>query len=398
MEVEPKTISEPLANPFGLEGDADPRQRAWVEVSPNCLERNTRIVKSLLSNDCQLMAVVKADGYGHGALVVASASIRGGASQLGVATLQEGIELRKAGFEVPILLLGSLVDVEDLRACLHWQLMPTLSTIHEVNLCEKLAIDSGRKFSVQLKIDTGMTRLGCDLSEAPGLVKTINSVKNVQLKGVYSHLALADGDLYGALEKEVTQQQKERFDQVLRVLPAQGDGFFRHIANSAGTLRDKALHYDMVRVGLALYGYSPIKQLIEQIDFSPALALKARVNLIREVPKGVGVSYGHRFITKRKTRLAVVGIGYADGVVRSLSGSIFVLINGQLLPQIGAITMDQMVVDATDCQDLAIGSVVTILGKDGDQSIGPKDWSEVSGLIPWEILCSFKHRLPRIVI
>ena len=143
---------------------ADPRQRAWMEVSAAAVEANARAIKRLLADDCALMAVVKADGYGHGAETVARAAICGGASSLGVATLQEGIELRRAGLEQPVLVLGNLTQAEELRACLHWQLMPTLSSMREALLCQNLASGSGRRFTVQLKIDTGMTRLGCNLS------------------------------------------------------------------------------------------------------------------------------------------------------------------------------------------------------------------------------------------
>jgi len=293
--------------------------------------------------------------------------------------------------------LGNLTHSEDLKACLHWQLMPTLSSMREALLCQNLADGSGRQFRIQLKIDTGMTRLGCELKEAPRLVEAIGHLNQLELKGIYSHLALADGDLQGKAAM-VTDQQQQHFETVLRTLPEQHNGFTRHLANSAGTLRDRGLHYDMVRVGLALYGHSPNLQLQGKVDLQPALSVKARVTLIRDVPAGVGVSYGHRFTTRRPSRLAVVGIGYADGVSRSLSGQISAIADGQLLPQVGAITMDQLVLDATNHPDLEVGSIVTLLGKDGDACITPQQWSDLSGSIPWEVLCSFKHRLPRLVI
>jgi len=376
---------------------ADPRQRAWVEVNPAAVEANCRSLRRHLCESCALMAVVKADGYGHGAVTVARAALQGGAKSLGVATLQEGIELRQAGHNAPVLVLGNLTHSEDLKACLHWQLMPTLSSMREALLCQNLADGSGRQFRIQLKIDTGMTRLGCELKEAPRLVEAIGHLNQLELKGIYSHLALADGDLQGKAAM-VTDQQQQHFEAVLRTLPEQHNGFMRHLANSAGTLRDRGLHYDMVRVGLALYGHSPNLQLQGKVDLQPALSVKARVTLIRDVPAGVGVSYGHRFTTRRPSRLAVVGIGYADGVSRSLSGQISAIADGQLLPQVGAITMDQLVLDATNHPDLEVGSIVTLLGKDGDACITPQQWSDLSGSIPWEVLCSFKHRLPRLVI
>jgi alanine racemase len=341
------------------------------------------------------MAVVKADGYGHGAVTVARAALAGGADAFGVATLEEGIELRQAGIQAPVLVLGSLTQAEELRSCLRWQLMPTISGMREALLCQNLASGQGSPMPLQLKLDTGMARLGADWQEGPRLVEAIQALESVQLVGVYSHLAsadLPDGDDDG-----LTQQQQQRFETVLCSLNERGlDGGCRHLANSAGTLRGRALHYDMVRVGLALYGQRPANHLGVGVDLRPALQLHARVRLVREVAAGVGVSYGHRFRTSRASRLAVVGIGYADGVPRQLSNQLEVLFQGQRVPQVGAITMDQLVLDVTDCAALDVGSVVTLLGRDGQEEIGPCDWSERCGTIPWEILCGFKHRLPRL--
>ena len=387
--------SSPSSLETAAETGADPRQRAWLEVSSSAVEANARALKRLLAPDCALMAVVKADGYGHGAETVARAAICGGATSLGVATLQEGIELRRAGLELPVLVLGNLTQPEELRACLHWQLMPTLSSMREALLCQNLASGSGRHFAVQLKLDTGMTRLGCDWQDGERLTEAILQLDQLVLRGVYSHLALADGELEGDADR-MTRLQQERFEAVTRAHCHLG--LQRHLANSAGTLRDPSLHHDLVRVGLALYGHAPSTHLEESLDLHPAMAVKARVSLLRDVAAGVGVSYGHRFITRRPSRLAVVGIGYADGVSRCLSGRIHALHRGRTLPQVGAITMDQLVLDVTDHPDLEIGDVVTLLGQDRDQVIRPQDWAELSQSIPWEVLCSFKHRLPRLVV
>ena len=375
----------------------DPRQRAWVEVSAAAIEANARVLRRFLDERCRLMAVVKADGYGHGALTVAQAALKGGASSLGVATLQEGLELRQAGIDAPVLVLGNLNHPDELRACLHAQLMPTLSNMREALLCQNLADGSGRRFAVQLKLDTGMTRLGCDWTEATRLVEAMQQLDHLDLTGLYSHLALADGDQHGQAAT-VTNQQRQRFEHVLRSLPAAERDCCRHLANSAGTLRDRQLHYDMVRVGLSLYGHSPSPHLCPLSGLQPAMAVKARVTLIREVPAGVGVSYGHRFVTARPSRLAIVGIGYADGISRALSGRIAAISNGLLLSQVGSITMDQLVLDATEHPNLEVGSVVTLLGQDGEISISPQQWSELCDSIPWEVLCGFKHRLPRLLI
>jgi alanine racemase len=378
----------PLARPH-------PRQRAWVEVSEAAITANALSLRRNLGAGTSLMAVVKADGYGHGAVPVARAAAAGGASCFGVATLQEGVELRQAGIDHPVLVLGNLTQPEELRTCLHWRLMPTLSGMREALLCQNLASGSGRRLPVHLKLDTGMARLGAPWQEGPRLVAAIQALDSVRLAGVYSHLA--DADAPGAGEDPLTRQQRLCFEEVLSGLRQQGlDPGCRHLANSAGTLRSPALHYDLVRVGLALYGQRPADHLGTRLPLRSAMRVRARVSLIREVPAGVGVSYGHRFVTQRRSRLAVVGIGYADGVPRLLSNRLRVLFAGRSIPQVGAITMDQLVLDATDVPELEVGAVVTLLGDDADARIDPQAWSEICGTIPWEILCGFKHRLPRL--
>ena len=326
---------------------------------------------------------------------MARAALAGGASQCGVATLSEGIELRRAGIEAPILVLGNLTQVEELRSCLHWQLMPTISGMREALLCQNLASGQGRPMALQLKLDTGMARLGADWQEGPRLVAAITELEAVQLAGLYSHLASADAS--ADADDGLTDQQQRLFETVLQSLEQQRlQAGISHLANSAGTLRSPGLHYDLVRVGLALYGHSPAAHLASVTPLQGAMTLHARVSLIREVGSGVGVSYGHRFRTNRPSRLAVVGIGYADGVPRQLSNQLDVLFAGQRLTQVGAITMDQLVLDATNCPGLEVGSVVTLLGQEGSEQITPTDWSDRCQTIPWEILCGFKHRLPRL--
>ena len=381
---------QPRAQPW-----PHPRQRAWVEVNEDALEANARSLCRSLAPGSALMAVVKADGYGHGAVPVARAAAAGGARCFGVATLQEGVELRQAGLSQPVLVLGNLTHPDELRACLHWQLMPTLSGMREALLCQNLAAGSGRAMAVHLKLDTGMARLGAPWQEGQRLVEAIAALEAVELAGLYSHLA--DADAPGAGLDPLTQRQQQHFDAVLSGLHQAGlPSGCRHLANSAATLRSPSLHYDLVRVGLALYGHRPAAHLGGELALQPAMQVRARVSLIRTVSAGVGVSYGHRFTTSRPSRLAVLGIGYADGVPRLLSNHLQVLFQGRPVPQVGAITMDQMVLDATDVPELDQGAVVTLLGEDGGARIDPLAWSEPCGTIPWEILCGFKHRLPRL--
>ena len=375
----------------------DPRSRAWVEVDSKAIENNSRVFKNFIGEDCLLMAVVKADGYGHGAETVAKSALIGGADSLGVATLEEGIQLRNAGLKCQILILGNLINAEELYSSFCWDLIPTISGIREAIICNNIAEKNRKKFVIHLKVDTGMTRLGCDCNEVKELIFKIESLENISLKGIYSHLAIAEKDLKKSPKVNFTQIQLTRFEKVLKDLGARNKLLCRHLANSAGTLADSRLHFDMVRVGLGLYGYFPIHDCASNLRLKPALKVKARVTLVREVEKGTGVGYGHFFKTQRKSKLAVVAIGYADGINRNLSGKISASIDGVLVPQAGAIAMDQMVFDITDKPDIKTGQVLTLLGTDGEVCISPHDWCDLSGSIPWEVLCSFRNRLPRVV-
>jgi alanine racemase len=389
--------SASLAPTSATEDTQPSRQRAWVEVNTAAIQSNVRALQRHIGPATQLMAVVKADAYGHGALPVARAALEAGAACFGVATLAEGVQLRRAGISAPVLVLGNLTQPEELRSCLRWQLMPTLSSMREALLCQNLASGSGRTMAVQLKLDTGMARLGADWQEGPRLVAALRGMEAIELAGIYSHLACADA----APEEDdgLSDLQQQRFETVLTSLAEQGlPAGCRHLANSAGTLRGHRQHYDLVRVGLALYGQPPAPHLAGVVSLRPALQIHARVTLLRQVGAGVGVSYGHRFRTNRPSRLAVVSIGYADGVPRQLSNRMDVLFDGRRLPQVGAITMDQLVIDATDSPKIEVGSMVTLLGEQGEDSISPLDWSERCCTIPWEILCGFKHRLPRLAV
>ena len=377
--------------------NSDPCSRAWVEVDSRAIENNSRVLKNFIGEDCLLMAVVKADGYGHGAETVAKAALIGGADSLGVATLEEGIQLRNAGLTCQILILGNLINSDELYSSFCWDLIPTISGIREAIICNNIAENKHKQFVIHLKIDTGMTRLGCDCNQVNELISKIDYLENISLEGIYSHLAIADKDLENSNQLSFTHIQLHRFENVLKDLSKRKKHLCKHLANSAGTLADSRLHFNMVRVGLSLYGYFPVNDFESDLPLTPALKVKARVTLVRDVEKGIGVGYGHIFKTQRKSKLAVVAIGYADGESRTLSGKISASIDGVLVPQVGAIAMDQMVFDITDKPDIKTGQVLTLLGTDGEVCISPQNWCDVSGSIPWEVLCSFRNRLPRVV-
>ena len=387
-------FSYPHITNMQWEFDGDPCQRAWVEIDLKALVENVKQIKSLLSPQTALMAVVKADAYGHGARIVSQKVLEAGASWLGVATVPEGIELRQAGIDVPILVLGAVNSPEEIQAIADWKLQPTICSSQQALTFSKTLGNLEQKLPVHVKLDTGMSRLGTFWQDATKFIELVQKLSNLEIASIYSHLATADDS-----DPTFMKQQHERFQSAIAQIKATGINLPRlHLANSAATLNDQALHYDMVRVGLALYGLYPANHLQQVINLKPVLQVKARVTQVKTISPGTGVSYGYKFIASKETLIAVVGIGYADGVPRSLSNKMKVLIRGQLVPQIGTITMDQLMLDVSSIPDLQVGEVVTLLGEEGNIKIQADDWASALGTISWEILCGFKHRLPRVAV
>lgn len=371
--------------------------RAWVEINVAALRHNVAQLKGPLDT-ADLMAVVKADAYGHGAVVVARTALEAGASWLGVATVPEGIELRQAGIQAPILVMGAVNTVEEVHAIARWHLQPTLVTPKQALVFSEALSTCNpapeKPMPVHLKLDTGMSRLGFSWMQAVEFVQFVRRLPQLQIASLYSHFATADSP-----DQSTLRLQQQRFDQAVAALKAQRLCPPRlHLANSAATLTDPALHHDMVRVGLALYGLYPAPHLQSRVSLQPVMQVKACVTHIKDIAAGTGVSYGHQFIAPRPMQIAVVGIGYADGVPRALSNRMEVLVKGRRVRQIGAITMDQLMLDVTEVPNLQEGDVVTLLGQEKGQTVTADDWAELTGTISWEILCSFKHRLPRIAL
>lgn len=375
-------------------------QRSWLEIDLAAIAYNVQQIKTLLSPQTTLMAVVKADAYGHGAVSIAKTVQTAGAGAFAVATTPEGIELREAGIKQPILVLGAAYTPDEVKAISHWQLQPTLCTPQQALLFSEMLHSFNRTLTVHLNIDTGMSRLGTSWQQAVEFVQLVQRLPNLKIAGIYSHFATADSP-----DQTIMRQQHQRFQKVITQLGINPEKRFNktpisrpclHISNSAAALTDPALHYDMVRVGLAIYGLYPATHLRSTVDLKPVMQVKAKVTQIKTIEAGTGVSYGYQYIAEKTTRIAVVGIGYADGVPRNLSNKMKVLVRGEFLPQIGAITMDQLMIDVTSMPDLQVGEVVTLLGKEGENTISAEDWAADLGTISWEILCGFKHRLPRI--
>lgn len=368
------------------------RQRAWVEIDLNALAGNVSAIKSFLAPQTRLMAVVKADAYGHGAVTVARTALAHGADCLAIATLAEGVELRQAGINAPILILGAINAVEDIKAVAVWSLEPTICNIDQALVFNRTLATVGKSLKVHLKLDTGMSRLGTNWQQAVSFAQSVNTLSQLKIASIYSHFSTAD-----ELDPSIMNLQHQRFNYALTqlknvgIVPPQ-----IHLANSAATLSDRSCHYDLVRVGLAIYGLYPATHLQQTIPLKPVLQVKAKITQVKTIPPGEGVSYGRKFVTHQETKVAVVGIGYADGIPRNLSNQLKAIVRGQLVSQIGSITMDQLMLDITNMNDIEPGEIVTLIGQQNNLKITAEDWADKLNTISWEILCGFKHRLPRI--
>jgi alanine racemase len=364
--------------------------RAWVEIDIDAIARNIRAIQRLLQPKTAMMAVIKADAYGHGALQVANLAQDLGVQYLGVATVLEGVTLRQAGITHPIAILGAAQSRAEIEAIAHWNLEPTLCSTAQANLFSEVL---KTPLSVHLKIDTGMSRLGPLWTEGAAFIEHVQQLPWLAVASIYSHLATADD-----LDPSFMKEQQTRFDQVIQESKLRDRPAF-HLSNSAGTLFSPAFHYDMVRVGLALYGIYPGPQFRDAVDeLRPAMQVRARIAHVKTLPAGVGVSYGHRFVTSSECKIATLGIGYADGVPRNLSTRMHVLLQGRRVPQVGTITMDQLMIDVSEISEVQVGDVATLIGQDGDATILAEEWSDLLGTIPYEIVCGFRQRLPRTLI
>ena len=364
--------------------------RAWVEVNLSAIKHNIHQLKSLLTSPTELMAIVKADAYGHGAIDVSQVAIASGASWLGVATIPEGMQLRRAGITAPIVVLGATNAVDEIKAIAEYRIQPTICNSKQALIYHEVLSSMGEQISVHLKIDTGMSRLGVNWQEAIAFIKLVQHLPNLEIMSVYSHFATADD-----YDREFMQLQSQRFKQVITDLKSEGIYPPRiHICNTAAMLCDRQIHYDIVRTGLGIYGLYPAPHLKNIVDLRPALTVKARITQVKEITAGTSVSYGRSFIAPQDMKMAIVAIGYADGIPRGLSNRIRVAVNGQKVAQIGTITMDQCAIDVTHVPNVNLGDEVTFLG--GDSENTADDWANLLGTISWEILCGFKHRLPRI--
>jgi alanine racemase len=364
-----------------------------AEVDLAALRKNVDVIAAAVGPGVGILAVVKADAYGHGALACARALERK-VWGFGVSLVEEGVELRRGGIEAPIVVLGSFYGYAH-RDLVAYRLTPVISDEHDVDKLARAADEmAAGRVGVHLKIDSGMSRLGVrpEGGRLDAMLAHLAATPAVELTGLCSHLASADAD-----DRAPTDEQLERFAAArARVLAAGFAPALTHVANSAGTLRFPDARYDLVRPGLGLYGYSP-SPAAEFAGLRPALSLKSRIVAVRDLQPGEHVSYGGLWTAAVPARIATVPIGYADGYSRRLTGQAEVLIGGRRCPVAGAITMDMIMVDVT-AVSAKIGDDVVLLGSQGDQRIGADELARWGGTIPWEIFTGISKRVPRIYV
>ena len=365
----------------------------WVEIDLNAISHNINQIKSLIENrGSKLLAVVKDDAYGHGAIEVARLADKIPVYKLGVATIFEAIELREAGVYLPILVLGTTLPDHAEEIIKN----DITQTVCDLDICKKLA-QTARKLhkraKVHVKVDTGMGRIGIHYESAVDYVKKIKQFPELDIEGIFTHFAVAD------TEENYTNLQIDRFQSVISMIEKNNIYIpIKHSANSSAILNFPESYFDMVRPGIAIYGIYPCHNSRINLCLKPALSLKTRVVYIKEVLQGESLSYGRTYVTQRTTKVATIAIGYGHGLNRKLSNNGEVIIRGKKAPIIGTICMDQSLCDVTHIKDVSVGDEVVIIGKQGTEEIKADDLADKVGTIPYETLCNISRRVPRIYL
>jgi len=373
-------------------------QRVWAEINLDNIAYNTREIRKFIGQDTELMAIVKADGYGHGAIETSKVMLFNGATSLGVATCDEGISLRENNIFAEVLILSDtpkpkLIDVIEndlIQTIFHEETALALSELSKkYNKCAK----------INIKIDTGMGRLGFNVSEETiNKIVSISELPNIEITGIYTHLAMSETH-----DKSFTHEQYGKFQYILSRLKEKGlTKVKKHICNSGAIINNKDIHMDAVRPGILLYGLPPsleMKSITENtLDLKPAMSLKTRISYIKEVDKNVSIGYDRTFFTKRKTIVATLPIGYADGYSRALSNKGYVIVGDKYAPVIGRVCMDQMMIDVTEIKNIKGDEEVLLIGSKGNLEITADQVASLSGSISREVMCNIGKRVPRVYI
>lgn len=365
---------------------------AWAEINLDHISHNVREIKKKIGPATKIMAVVKADGYGHGAVAVAETALKSGASSLAVAFVEEAVELRRAGVEAPILLFG-YTDPAHFSVLVKYKLTPTVFDFSTALEYSRLAVEHNVVLPLHLKVDTGMGRIGLLPDEVVDVVSRIVRLPGLRIEGIYTHFAAADEE-----DQSYTKEQLLLFNRVIdRCLEKEIYIPLVHAANSAAAIAHPNSHYNLIRLGLSLYGHYPFDDFRSySINLLPALTFKSRIIMVKALPPGSAISYGCTYITDRETLIATIPVGYADGYSRLLSNQGQVLIRGQRVPVVGRICMDHLMVNVSSIPGARRGDEVVLYGRQGEEQITVEEVAGRIGTINYEILCSVNKRVPRL--
>lgn len=360
-----------------------------VDISLDNIAFNVQAIRSIIPNSVEVMAVVKADAYGHGAVEVAAAALSAGASRLAVAVVDEAVELRRAGIGAPILVLG-YTPPEAAEQVVKFGLVATVFDRDSVQALSSAATRLGRRVKVHMKLDTGMARIGVRPQDAGLFADYLVQLPHVELEGVFTHFASAD-----ALDLTYARHQLAAFGEATTKLAERGYRLLRHAANTAAILALPASHFDLVRLGLGLYGMYPSEHLRQVLRLKPAMAFKSRICFLKWVNDQTPIGYGGTHTTTGRRHIATVPVGYADGYSRRLSNTGYALIGGRRAPLVGRICMDQCMFDVTDI-DATLGDEVVLMGTQQGGEIAVNEIAELMGTINYEVTCLINKRVPRV--
>lgn len=367
------------------------RVHAVIDLDAIC--HNIKEVKRIVGPDVKVMPVIKADGYGHGSVPVAKALNEIGVDAFAVAIIEEGITLRNNGIRQPILILGYTSEYQ-YSSLIQYEIEPTVFCYEMAESLSKIAQALGKDAKVHIKVDTGMNRIGFQpTEESAEIIEKIANLPNIKIQGIFTHFACAD-----EADKTSAVKQKNKFDGFVKKLSDRGIEIpVKHVSNSAAIIDLRTYQLDMVRSGIITYGLYPSKEVSRKVlDLKPAMTLKTHIVHVKEVEAGEGISYNHTYVTDKKTKIATIPVGYADGYPRLLSSRGRVLIRGQYAPIIGRICMDQFMVDVTEIEGVSVMDEVTLVGKDGNCEITVEEVAELAGTINYEFICGIGKRVPRV--
>ena len=365
--------------------------RVYAEINLDAIVKNVDNLMALTKENTGALAVVKADGYGHGDVAVAKA-VAQKVTGYAVATLDEAVNLRENGVKKPILVLG-YVDPYEFDILVSHEITATVFDVETAQLLADAARVQKKQAHCHIKVDTGMRRIGLEPDEnGLAIVKQITALKELSADGIFTHFAASD-----ETDKTSAEHQFKLFTDFTGRLEKEGIHFtYRHCANSAAVIDMPQVDLDMVRLGIAMYGMYPSDEVKkEKVELFPALDLKSHITMVKEIPAGEKVSYGGTFTTTRTTKLATVSVGYGDGYPRALSSKGYVLVRGQKAPIVGRVCMDQMMVDVTDIENVTRADIVTLIGKDGDAEITVEEIAALAGTFNYEFVCDLGKRIPR---